>query len=220
MESFKSDTYIVNGNITIFFGTHAEQFKKDILHSSLLGQLIADQSPNTWLSSYITTLGKFYWTINKTNPHNFPSETTSLLNIASTALPDAIQKERLQQLSDALSSIAQLAADTPAGETLLNRVQKQNAPVDGEAPTFTVSTLFTLVCENKKILSLQISLETTRAVGLAVFEQPISDKIILGDIESVLWTTYLSEDNYAKIRDQVISKLGSKPHTCLFPIEA
>ncbi|MBV6826107.1 hypothetical protein [Pseudomonas sp. PD9R] len=218
MESFASDTYVVDGNITIFFGAHSESFKKDILHSSLLGQLVADISPNTWLSSYITTLGKFYWALSKAKVSNYPKRPSSLLNIASTALPEIIQKDRLQQLSNALSAITQLPSDSPASEALMSRIQRQNAPAHDEAPTFTVSTLLTLVCEDKKIISLQISFETHRAVGISVLKHPLSEKIILGDIETVVWATYLSEDKYTKIRDQVIGKLGSKPQTCLFHI--
>jgi len=217
MKSLLSEIYIVDGNITLFLGKHSDQFKKDILYSSLLGQLLADSTPDKWFTSYRTAIEKFYWALNGFKNHTLPKSSSSLFSIASTVLADTLQKEQLQQLSGALSNIAQLPSEAPALKALLNRFQTEIAPSHGEG-SHTVSTLLTIVCENKKTISLQISLETTRSVDIAFLRQPLPEAVIQGDIETSLWTTYLSEDKYAKIRTQVVGKLGSKPQTHLFQI--
>ncbi|MBV7567852.1 hypothetical protein [Pseudomonas sp. PDM27] len=217
MKSLSSETYIIDGNITLFLGKHSDQFKKDILHSSLLAQLLADSTPDKWLTSYRTTLEKLHWTLNGFKNHTLPKSSSSLFSIASTVLADTLQKEQLQQLSGALSNIAQLPSESPALKALLNRIQTEIAPSHGEG-SLTVSTLLTIVCENKKTISLQISLETTRPVDISFLRQPLPEAVIQSDIETSLWTTYLSEDKYAKIRTQVVGKLGSKPQTHLFQI--
>ncbi|MCY1414108.1 hypothetical protein D3C76_322360 [compost metagenome] len=217
MKSLSSETYIVDGNITLFLGEHSEQFKKDVLHSSLLGNLLADSTPGKWFTSYRTVLDKFYWALNGFKNYALPKKSASLFSIASTALADALQKEQLQQLGNALSNIAQLPSEAPARKALLNRIQKEIATSHGEG-SLTVSTLLTIVCENKKNISLQMSFETTRPVDITFLRQPLPETVMQGDIETSLWTTYLSEDKYAKIRNQVVGKLGSKPQTHLFQI--
>jgi hypothetical protein len=217
MKSLPSKTYIVDGNITLFLGEHSEQFKKDILYSSLLGQLLADNTPDKWFTSYRAALDKFYWALNDFKNRTSPKKPASLFSIASTALADKLQEEQLQQLRNALSNIAQLPSAAPACELFLNRIQKEIALNPGKS-SFAVSTLLTIVCENKKTLSLQISLETTRSLDITFLKQPLPESVIRGDIEISLWTTLLSEDKYAKIRTQVVGKLGSKPQTHLFQI--
>jgi hypothetical protein len=217
MKSLTLETYIVDGNITLFLGEHAEQFKKDILYSSLLGQLLADSTEDKWFTSYRAALDKLYWALNGFQNRTLPKKSASLLSIASTVLADKLQKEQLQQLSTALLKLTQLPNAAPAREALLNRLQKEIAPSHGENPP-TVSTLLTIVCANKKTISLQISLKTTRSVDITFLKQPLPESAIQGDIEISLWTTYLSEDKYAKIRNQVAGKLGSKLQTHLFQI--
>jgi hypothetical protein len=222
------DIYIVNGNITLFCGSHSENFKRDILHSSLLGQLVADTHnthPNTWFASYRKTLGNLFWNLKSFNNKIIKNEPSSILSLAKTGLSGTLQKGQLQQLTDTFSIIKQLPDDSPAIEAILNKFQRENISNAGigddrqdEKCTFTVSILLTIVCENKTIISFQVSLETSHAVDITILDQALSEKNILGDPETTLWSTYLIEDKYASVRNQIIEKLGTKTKTNLFQI--
>ncbi|NUU34127.1 hypothetical protein [Pseudomonas sp. C2B4] len=218
MKPLISDLYILNGNITLFLGTHSAQFKEDILHSSLLGQLLADEMPDAWLSTYTNAMGRTYWALNNIKISLHKKKPASLLDISSTALTDILQREQLQQLSTSLSAIAQLPDDSHARKALTNRLQSQNTPIDDDDGTFTMNTLLTIVCENKKILSLQVLLKTTRALDITFLEHVISEQLIVGEVKTNLWTASLLEDKYVKIRERVLSKLGSTCQTHLFHI--
>lgn len=221
------DTYIVDGNITLFCGFHSENFKKDILHSSLLGQLVANTHthPNTWFTYYRNTLGKLFWNLKSLGNSSIKNEPSSILSLAQTGLSETLRKKHLQQLADAFSIIKQLPGDSPAIEAILSKIQRENISTAGidddrrdEKSTFTVSMLLTIVCENKTIISFQVSFETSHAVDITILDQALSEKNILGDPETTLWSTYLTEDKYASVRNQVIEKLGSKTKTNLFQI--
>ena len=218
MKSFPPDIYFVDGNITLFLGSHSEQFKEDVLHSTLLATLIADDASRTWLSSYTTSLGRIYWELNQISNSSRPKATVSLLNIATNRLSKELQEDQLKQLKKALSTVMQLSSESPASNAFQRRIQKEKLPVLDEPPTFIVSTLLTVVCENKKIIALQISLESSEKLDITILEQPIREALILEDIETSLWVTSLMENKYASIRNQIIKKLGSKPQTHLLKI--
>lgn len=231
MNYLTPDTYIADGNITLFCGSHSESFKKDILHSSLLGQLVANTStvnnthPNTWFASYRKTLGNLFWNLKSLGNSSIKNEPSSILSLAQIGLSGILQREQLQQLANAFSIIKQLPDDSPAIEAILNKIQRENISTAGigddrrdENPTFTVSTLLTIVCENKTIISFQVSLETSHAVDITILDQKLPKKIILGDPETTLWSTYLIEDKYTSVRNQIIGKLGTKTKTNLFQI--
>jgi hypothetical protein len=213
MQLLKTDTYIVNGNITQFLGTHTTQYKQDILHSNLLGQLIAKGGKNN-LSSCSTALGKLYWDLSKITITKRPKKLFSLLDATSTIMSDTLQKTQLQELNVAFSAITKLSGDDPALLAFLNTVQSENS----KDATFMVSPMLTIVCENKKIYSFQVSFETSEAIDVSFLDRPIPEQIIIDNIETSLWITHLLEDQYSGIRDLVVSKLGSKPRTHLFPI--
>lgn len=218
MKTLAPDIYIVDGNITLFLGSHSEQFKEDVLHSSLLASLLADDTSKTWLSSYTTNLGRIFWELNKIGNSSHPKATTSLLKIATNSLSTKLQEKQLQQLKKALYTVMQLPSESPASNALLRRLQKEKPTVFDEPPTFILSTLLTIVCENKKIISLQISLESSEEIDMTFLEQPIHETLILEDIETSLWVTCLLEDKYAPIRNQIVKKLGSKPQTHLIKV--
>lgn len=215
-----SNYYVTHRNIIIFLGEHPEQFKNDILHSSLMAELIADSTPVNWRSIYRNALSKFFWIMGNTKVSSYKKHPCSLLDISKEALSSNLQKNQLRQLSEAFSTIAQLPEDAPAYEAVLNGLQNEHPPTGDENAAFTTNTLLTIVCENKEILALKISLESTEAPGFTFLTQPIPEKIIAGEIKASLWTANLIERNYAKIRDQIISKLGSKPQTHLWSISA
>ena len=230
MNYLTPDTYIVDGNITLFCGSHSENFKRDILYSSLLGQLVANTStanniPSTWFASYRKTLGHLFWNLKSLGNNSIANEPSSILSLAQTGLLGVLQREQLQQLSNAFTLIKQLPDDSPAIEAILSKIQRENISTAGigddrrdEKSTFTVSTLLTIVCENKAIISFQVSLKTSHAVDITILDQALSEKNILGDPETTVWSTYLIEDKYASVRNQIIEKLGSKTKTNLFQV--
>jgi hypothetical protein len=216
MKPLSPDIYIVDGHITLFLGLHPEQFKENILHASLLASLIANGTAERWLSSYTTSLGRLFWESGKFKNSRRPKSPSSVLKIATNALSEELSEKQLQQLKTALSIVTQLPSESPASNAFLSRIQTEKPPALEEFPSFNVSTLLTIVCENKKIVSLQLSLETSKKVDITFLEQPIRETLILGDIETSLWSTRLIEDKYASIRNQVFAKLGSKARTHLF----
>ncbi|EXF92426.1 hypothetical protein HK44_012270 [Pseudomonas fluorescens HK44] len=226
MKSMTPDIYLVDGNITLFYGSHSEGYKKDILHSSLLAQLIANSTPDTELNAYRKTLSIFSWATNSFENRRIKKEPSSLLTLAKTGLSSALTEEQLQQFSNVFTIIKQLPDDSPIIEAILNKTQREHIPaanpdtsLPSVKPTFSISMLLTIVRENKTTLSLQISFETSRSVDITILDQVIPEKTILGDPETFLWTTHLLEEKYDAIRNQVTEKLGSKVDTHLFHVD-
>lgn len=226
MPSTAPDIYVVDGNITLFYGVHSDNFKKDILHSSLLAQLSANSTPDTWFAAYKKTLNTLFWELKSFENRTIKKEPSSFLTLAKIGLSSALQEEQLQQLGHAFSIIKQLPDDSPIIKAILNKTQRENVPaahpgslIPGEKTTFTISTLLTIVCENKTTLSFHLSFKTSRAVDITILDQAISQKTILGDPETVLWSTHLLEDKYEAVRNKVIGKLGSTVDTHLFHLD-
>ncbi|APC16192.1 hypothetical protein BLL42_10805 [Pseudomonas frederiksbergensis] len=226
MKPTAPDIYVVDGNITLFYGLHSDDFKKDILHSSLLAQLTANSTPDTWFADYKKTLNNLFWALKSFENRTIKKEPSSFLSLAKIGLSSALQEEQLQQLGHAFSIIKQLPDDSPIIKAVLNKIQRKNAPVahpgsliPGEKTTFTISTLLTIVCENKTTLSFHLSFKTSRAVDITILDQEISQRAILDDPETVLWTTHLQEDKYEGVRNRVTGKLGSTVNTHLFHID-
>lgn len=92
------DTYLVNGNITIFCGIHTDTFKSDILNSSLYAELVATQRRGDrealW-TTYTEIVSKFKWIINSRETQSTAFDNSSLLKLliqsAGPALPQAEQ---------------------------------------------------------------------------------------------------------------------------------
>ncbi|VVO16556.1 hypothetical protein PS691_03843 [Pseudomonas fluorescens] len=228
MTPLSPDIYIVNGNITLFLGSHPESFKKDVLHSALLGQLVAESdntSVDTWFAAYKKILSTLFWSLNSFENKNIKAESFSVLSLAQISLSKVLHREQLQQLTNALSIIKQLPDDSPAIAAILNKLQKKSIPTSGlgdnpgdEKTTVTISTLLTIVCENKTIISFQASFESSHTVDITILDQALPENNILGAVEITLWSTCLIEAKYASVRNQVIEKLGSKSKTHLLPI--
>ncbi|TVT83835.1 hypothetical protein [Pseudomonas sp. H3(2019)] len=225
MTSMPPDIYVADGNITLFYGSHSERFKKDTLYSSLLAQLVANSTPNTWFASYKKTLSTLFWSLNSFGNRRIKKEPSSVLTLAKIGLSSALREEQLQQLGNAFSIIKQLPDDSPIVKAILNKIQRENVPsanpgnpVAAERTTFTISTLLTIVCKNKTTLSLHISFKSYSAVDITILDQVISQRTILDDPETFLWSTSLLEDKYETVRNQVTGKLGSTVDTHLFHI--
>lgn len=208
-------TYIIDGNITLFFGTHSEAFKKDIIYSSLLGNLVSntyDIASDAWLNSYRNNLGKLFWAT-KSNAHQkLKKQSVSILKLAKPTLSNYLSPEELHQLADALHTIKNLPEDSAALIALLDRIQ------DSEPATNTVCPLLTIVTANKNVISLRLMFDTKHPVDSAILDDELSEKELLNGPQITQWSTHLVEEKYGSIRNKVIEKLGSKITTHLHHI--
>lgn len=215
------ETYISDGNITLFFGLHTNTFKEDILNSSLLGQLVANvnsTTTDTWFHSYKKTLSSIFWTTKSNAIQNPNVRSASLLKLARLSLSNHLSPTELDQLAQSLSHVKELPVDCAAMAALLNKIQP--ADPNENPPTITTSPLLTIVREDKMIISFIISLETTNPVGVNIIDEELPLKKASSPPQISQWVTYFLEDNYASVRNRVIEKLGSKIKTKLFHIES
>lgn len=213
------DTYIVNGNITVFLGQHSTVFKKDILNSSLLGSLASNLSSITqdsWFYTYKRTLGSIFWATKVDTSHSPNVNSASILTLAELALPRYLTAAQLGQLADCLAVVKNLPEDSEALAACLNSVQRNQA-VD-KATSNTVRLLLTIVCENSMVISCNIMLNTANPVDITILDEAFPLEKTASHVD--LWITYLGDENYAGIRDKVIEKLGSNIKTKLFHLNA
>lgn len=210
-----ADTYIVDGNITIFLGSHSETFKQDILHSSLLGHLISNAqsiASDAWLISYKKTLGTLFWVTKSTASQQLKKQSASILKFAKPTLSNHLSVAELTQLTDALGTIKKLPKDSDALAALLSRIQLGN----GSHPsTTTVCPLLTVVSANKTVLTFRPVFDTNHSVDIAILDEEISQKEVIDGPQITQWLTYFAEEKYSAVRKRVIEKLGSKINTNL-----
>lgn len=210
-----ADIYIIDGNITLFFGTHSEVFKQDIVYSSLLGNLVSnthDIASDAWLNSYRNNLGKLFWATKSNANQKLKKQSASILKLAKPTVAPHLSAEELHQLADALHTIKNLPEDSAALIAVLNRIQHS------EPSTNTVCPLLTIVTANKNIISLRLMFDTKHPVDSAILDDELSEKELLNGPQVTQWSTYLVEEKYGSIRNKVIEKLGSKITTHLHHI--
>jgi hypothetical protein len=212
------DTYIVNGNITVFLGQHSTAFKNDVLNSSLLGSLASNLSsvaPDAWFYSYKRTLGSIFWATKADANHSPKVKSASILTLAELTLSRYLTTAQFGQLADCLAFVKNLPEDSEALAACLNNVQRKQ-PVD-QTTSNKVRLLLTIVCENTMVISCSIMLNAN-PVDITILDEEIPLEKVAPQVD--LWITYLGDDNYAGIRDKVIEKLGSNIKTKLFNLNA
>ncbi|HEF4761842.1 TPA: hypothetical protein SAN82_004300 [Pseudomonas putida] len=215
------DTYISDGNITLFFGSHSCTFKEDILYSSLLGQLssnVKSTTADSWLHLYKKTLGSIFWTT-KSDTIQTPSvKSASLLKLAKLCLQNYLSATEIDLLTQSLSNIKQLPSDGDIMSTLVNKIQHRD--IGENQPATTTCPLLTIVRKDKMIISLFVSFETTEAIGISVLDEELTLKKPFNPPRIYQWVTYLGEDNYASVRHAVIEKLGVNTKTKLMHLDS
>lgn len=224
------DIYVVDGNITIFCGSHSNEFKSDILHSSLYSQLVANtesSAPATRYNFYKNLLEKLHWQTDKLENNSTKNIQSSIFSIAEFALSSTVQQNELQQLAMAFSAINKLPGDSPVIEAIINKIQAghllclDSSKADPiEETLLTLSTLLTIVRNDKSLVTLQVSFQTTKAVTIEMLDQPIPVEAMPGNTETRLWCSHLIEGQYSAARDEIIKKLGSKAKTHLLHVSA
>lgn len=211
-----SDTYIVDGNITIFLGPHTQTFKQDILYSSLLGHLLSNShsiTSDAWLNAYKKTLGTFFWVTQNATHQLLKKQSASILKFAKPTLSTGLSVNELNQLTLCLAMIKNLPKNSDALTALLSRVQLRN---DSHASVTTVCPLLTIVSANKTVTSFRPLFDTSHSVDMTVLDEELSQREILNGPQITQWTTYLAEEKYASVRNKIIEKLGSKISTNLY----
>lgn len=215
------DTYIVDGNITLFFGSHTDCFKQDILNSSLLGQLVANKqniiSSDSWFSSYRKILGSLFWTTKSHSSQNVTVKSASLVKLAKLGLTSYLSPAQLTQLAECISHISKLPKDSEILSAVLDRVQCKDQ--NENQATTSICPMFTIICEDKMVVSTAIRLEIAEPVGVSFLDEDVPLKKILGAVQLIQWVTHLGESHYAGSRNSVIEKLGSKITTKLFHLD-
>ncbi|MDF9776538.1 hypothetical protein [Pseudomonas baetica] len=219
------DIYLVNGNITIFFGAHPDEFKNDILNSSLLAELMAAKQSNdrdlSW-NSYTDTIRKAGWITNSRDTQRIEFNNACLLRLvqetANSELPDYEQ----QALVNAFSKLKKLPPGSLPLETLINKLQV-NASATGtpmENAPISTAALLTIVRQDKAVITLQIAFKTTSGVAIDILDQPVLKAIKDGKNNCRLLRSSLDGHQYNQIRDTVIAKLGSKIESELLHVQA
>ncbi|WCM51940.1 hypothetical protein OH720_02660 [Pseudomonas sp. WJP1] len=215
------DSYITDGNITLFFGEHSNSFKHDILNSSLLAHLVSNPNgiaSDAWFHSYKKLLGNLSWLLKSQGTQTPEIESASLLSLAKLTLSRYLSATQLDDITDCFTKIRQLPDNSEKLSSILNRIQSIEKK-DKQTIT-TVCPLLTIVREDGMVISSVIRFNTTAPVDIAIFDEELPFNKIIGTPEINQWITYLDEDSYANIRNTVIQKLGSKIKTKLFHLDA
>ncbi|WP_223545750.1 hypothetical protein [Pseudomonas sp. A-B-19] len=224
MKKTAIDTWLINGNITIFCGSHTDSFKKDILASSLLGELVAAQKSKTrevsW-PTYIDTVQKIAWTVNSRETQQLEFENSSLLNIVEQSAGSALPQNERQALANALVQLVNLQSDSPAARTIVEKLQ-QNATVTNTTPDTLVSTavLLTIIRNDKTVVTLQVAFKTDQEITIDILEQPVFNSTNEHKTNIWLMSSVLDGRQYNRVRDDVLKKLGNRMETELLQIHA
>lgn len=229
MDTPSSDIYLINGNITIFCGSHAEDFKKDILTSSLLAELTTaskqPRNPNLLWSGYVDIVSKIGWI---TKSREFKRDefcTTSLLKIVASNAGNPLEKEEKQILLNAFSYLKKSPTQSPVITTILDKLRTNtfisNEEVNSICRTkmpVNTSARLTIVRNNASIITLQVAFKTNDEIGIDILDQPILNSIKDGKSNMWLLVSSLDAREYDKIRETVIKKIGNHINTHLLHV--
>ena len=205
------DSYLVNGNITIFFGSHTDSFKKDILASSLLAELVAGQQSNDRIVSwptYTDTLKKVGWVFNSRSTQRIDFINASLFDVVDESVGGTLSQDNRKELANAFSQIAALSNGSPAYEKFVEKLQK-----NANATTASSAALLTIVRNDKTVVTLQVTFETDEALATNILNLPVLNAIT--DRKTNVWlvSSALDTRQYNDVRSEVLKKLGRKIET-------
>lgn len=230
MNNLTPDIYVVDGNITIFCGSHSDTFKSDVLHSSLYSLLVSNTEthvPESWFNGYKMLLEKIYWETETFKNSQTKSSAPSIFSIIEPALASTLQQSELQQIATAFSVIKQLPDDSAITKAIINKIQARCLPhldagkVDPTEKTpLTVSALLTIIRNDKTLVTLKATFPTTKIIDIEILDQSIPGEAMPDNIDTRLWCSHLAEEEYATARHEIIKKLGSTVDTHLFHVGA
>lgn len=222
------DTYLTNGNITIFLGEHTKQFKDDILHTHLYAQLFAAMrgtDKNTTWSAYEQMVSNLYWITKSTEQRTIDFRNTSLLSIVQQNVRPALQEDDMHAIAITFSGLKKIPADSEIIKTLIKKIQSSCGTTSSQSfpehskTTASAHTMLTIVCKNKTVISLQISFSTTNPFDTNILDQPILNSIKAEKNNFRMLCSTLEQKAYQEIREVIIDKLHDKTKTELFQIQ-
>lgn len=223
------DLYLVSGNIALFCGSHADDFKNDILYSSLFGQLVAenpDNKPTLSWATYTETLSNIGWITRNRGSQHFKSDTSSLFTIIEQTAGHTLSDYERQALANAFSELRKFPRDSLPIKIIVNTLQANSSVISKgtqSPPTKTLLTtvaLLTIIRNDKTVVTLRISFETTHVLDIDILDQPILKTGQDGKTNIWSLSSSLDERQYNKFRDTVIKKLGRRIGTDLVHIRA
>jgi len=223
MKETISDTWLVNGNIMIFCGPHTDSFKKDILASSLLAELVAEQKNShraiSW-TTYTDTVIKTGWIVNSRATQHLEFENINLLNVVEQSAESALPQNERQALAIALTQLVNFPSDSPAIRTIVEKFQK-NATVNNTMDTpVSTTVLLTIIRNDKTVVTLQVAFETVLGIAIDILDQPVLSASNDRQTNSWLLCSLLDERHYNLIRGDVLKKVGRNIETRLLQIPA
>lgn len=211
MDKSTFDLYLANGNITIFCGEHTDEFKSDVLNSSLYAELVSTKRTNdpatSWLT-YTDIVSKLEWVIKSREIQRKEFAKTNLLNIIIQSA--ALSSDEYEAFESAFSKLKSLEPDSLITHKFIDKLNTNMS-----AATGGTHTLFTIVNNEKSLLTLQVSFKSTKALGIDILDKPVLTPIEDGKTNIRLLRSSLDEIKYTEVRDTIIKKLGSKIGTDL-----
>ncbi|MCW8276381.1 hypothetical protein IMF27_12400 [Pseudomonas sp. PCH199] len=229
MEASTYDTYLINGTITVFFGAHGEDYKQDILNSSLLGDLASTSKHSNnreqLFSEYANTVGKLGWIENARTIKQFEFSNKSLLEIVELGMGTSLTKEEKQFLLNAFLQLKKPPTQSPIIQKILDKLQANtfipvneiNCVLSTQKPVAT-STRLTVVRNNASIITLQVKFKTCGGISMDILDQPLLNSLKDGKSNMWLLNSSLDARQYDKIRASVIKKIGNHINTDLLHV--
>lgn len=223
------DIYLVNGNITVFCGVHAENFKNDILNSSLLGELASiskhsDSLELLW-SGFVDTVSKLGWITKSREFKRYDFSTKSLLRVIETTTGNLLTKEEKQTLFNAFLQLKKPGSQSPAHKFIVDKlkantfvVSEECSPRPSAKTPAASSTRLTVVRSNASIMTLQVAFKTCHELNIDILDQPLLDAIKDGKPNTWLLVSSLDARQYDNLRSTVIKKIGNHINTDLLHV--
>lgn len=196
------------------------------MHTSLCGHLLSQKLNNglTSWSTYTGTVKKLDWIGSNAQLRFLKFENSSLLNIIDLCTGKTLKADERAILGTILTKLASLPSDAPAARSMATRLE-QNAS-DATYTTgsrfplqqsYATSVALTIVFDNKKVATLQVSFKTDNVIRLDILTNPTL-KALDEVYNSRLLISTFNEHRYNVKRSQIIKKLGDKTFTEIFHI--
>jgi hypothetical protein len=230
MDQSLSDIYLVKGNINVFCGAPTEEFKKDILYSSLFGELVTSSkltdSPQLSWSNYVDTVSKIGWATKSRELKRYEFATEQLFDLVKQSTGLLLTKEEQQTIHNACLVLKETCAQSPTlSKNILDKFHantfvaiEDERSLASAKQAVTTSIRMTIVCLNANIVTLQVAFKTNDGIRIELLDQPILDSIKDGKSNMWLLVSSLDAHQYDNFRTAVIKKIGHRINTDLLHV--
>ncbi|NUT73947.1 hypothetical protein HNO86_02700 [Pseudomonas sp. C1C7] len=229
METSNHKTYLVNGNIVVFIGTHDESFEKDILTSTLIGELVSNskniRDPEKSISEYEALVGRLGWVQNSERFKKIEFFKKSLWNLVDLSIGTSLTEKEKQTLYKVFLQLKEPSSEPLVIQTILDRLNANMIAFSDETngafkigETIATSTRLTIVRNDASIITVQIAFKTNKGINIDILDQPLLSSIKNG--KPNIWTSVssLAAREYEKHRALVIKKIGNHIHTSVLRV--